>query len=348
MGVMRGLTSGRACPPSRRSVSTISMRSAAGSRLTAWPRRARRPRCLRQIGPDAGRAAGRGTGGRSARPRRGRPRAGNGQGCRRGRGGPRNRSISVTIRSKLRLVAAPGPGLGQGQRARAVQPGQGGQQRGSVVGKACSPSRLVKRNASPTEPPASSASAARSSGSTSPPAWVSASARSVRRQGRQPQFAAARADGGQKPVRLVRDQEQRHAGGRFFQQFQQGVGGGGVHLVDAVDDGDAAAAIGGRQREEDFILRTSSTVMSCFRRAASCRHRARRSRNRRRLGQGQRCGGRPGDRRGYPACRAGAGRTCRRHLRRGQQEAGDFPGQRGLADAARTGDQPAVVQAAGR
>ena len=38
--------------------------------------------------------------------------------------------------------------------------------------------------------------------------------------------------------------------GRLLQELQQGVGGVGVQLVGGVDDGDAPAAVGGRELEE--------------------------------------------------------------------------------------------------
>ncbi len=48
------------------------------------------------------------------------------------------------------------------------------------------------------------------------------------------------------------DQQQCGARGRFFQQFQQGVGGAGVHFVRRIHNHDAAAAIGRRHRKKRF------------------------------------------------------------------------------------------------
>src|SRR5690606_31180911 len=47
----------------------------------------------------------------------------------------------------------------------------------------------------------------------------------------EPEFAAARADCGQEPRRLMRDEQQRGAGGGFLQLFEQRVGGGAVQFV---------------------------------------------------------------------------------------------------------------------
>jgi hypothetical protein len=61
-------------------------------------------------------------------------------------------------------------------------------------------------------------------------------------QGRQTQDTAARADGREDPLHGVCNEDQHRAGGRLLNQFQQGVGAGGVQLVQRIDDDESPAA----------------------------------------------------------------------------------------------------------
>ena len=140
------------------------------------------------------------------------------------------------------------------------------------------------------------------------------------------------------------DHKEGDPGGGFFEQFQEGVGGCGVHLIGRIDDCHAAATIGGRQGEEGFHLThfidtddggqgiaffvqaPAQQVKAAFGQLAhaSC-HRM--------VSGDVECGG---GRRGEHAVIVG----------RSEKEAGNAPGQGGLADAFGASDEPGVVQAA--
>ncbi len=132
--------------------------------------------------------------------------------------------------------------------------------------------------------------------------------------------------------------------GRFLEQFQQGIGGGDVHLIHRVDDGHALPAIGGGQGEIAFHLAhfihrdVGAQAVGLFVIGAAQEEQAGFGQGAQAVGDGVVVGDveRGGRRRGEHAAVVG----------RGQQEAGQTPGEGGLAHAARAGDQPGVVQAA--
>ena len=75
-----------------------------------------------------------------------------------------------------------------------------------------------------------------------------------RRQRRQRKPPAPRADRRQEPPRAVRHQEQEHATRRLLEDFEERIGGVAVHLVGAVDDDDAPAALGRGQPQKSADL----------------------------------------------------------------------------------------------
>ena len=124
--------------------------------------------------------------------------------------------------------------------------------------------------------------------------------------------------------------------GRLLEDLEERVGGGGVELVGGVDDGDAAAAVGGAEVEEageraDLVDGDGGAqALGLVVPGAAAEEELRR-------GEG-----------GEPA----EDRVARRHVEgrgglAGDQVAGDAPGEGGLAGAGRAGDRPGVVQPAG-
>ncbi len=70
------------------------------------------------------------------------------------------------------------------------------------------------------------------------------------RQRREWKAAAARADRRQQPPRAVRHQQQQRAPRRLFEDLQQRIRRVAVHLVGAVDNHDAPAALGRGQPQK--------------------------------------------------------------------------------------------------
>jgi hypothetical protein len=66
----------------------------------------------------------------------------------------------------------------------------------------------------------------------------------IHRKRAQSQSAAARADGGQQPARLVGNKQEQAALRRLFQRLEQGIGAVGVQFVAGIDYADAEPAIG--------------------------------------------------------------------------------------------------------
>ena len=75
-----------------------------------------------------------------------------------------------------------------------------------------------------------------------------------RRQRRQRKPAATRTDRRQEATRAVRHQQEERAARRLFEDFEERVGGVAVHLVGAVDDDDAPAALGWGQPQKGTDL----------------------------------------------------------------------------------------------
>ena len=238
-----------------------------------------------------------------------------------------------------------GEAFGQFQRAGAVEPGQGAEQRDESG---------IERQTVEREQPQRGADRARGQRGEMGgggrvvgergPGLVQRGLQRVGGQRGQPQGAAARADRRQEARGLVRDQQERGAGGRFLEHLQQRIGGAGVHLVGGIDDHNPPPAIGCREAEEapeaadivdhDLVAQALGVFVDAAGDAGQPR-----------LG--------PGDHAardrvlGVDIERFGRGRRAEQAVillrGGGQQEPRDTPGQCRLADAARAGQQPAVV-----
>ena len=231
---------------------------------------------------------------------------------------------------------APGAGLGERDGAAAVERRRGGEER-----------RRSRRRARRRRPPPAAAPRRPSRRPARPGrggprrrgagGGERARRRSSAPSGRQAQHAAARADGRQQPRRLVADEQERRARRRLLEDLQERVGGGVVQLVGGVDDRDPPAAVGGGELEEALERPHLVDGDRGLQPLAPCRPRAG-GRGRAAGGRARRPGGRPAS--AGAMCQAAAGAAR-------QQVAGDAPGERRLADAARAGDQPAVMRPPG-
>ena len=132
------------------------------------------------------------------------------------------------------------------------------------------------------------------------------------------------------------DEEEDGVGRRLLEDLQERVGGGGGELVGGVDDRDAPAAVGGGELEEGFERADlvdgdgGAQALALVVPGAPAEEELRRAEGRE-LAE-DRVIGVHGEGRGSAA---------------GDEVAGDAPGQRRLADAARAGHEPGMVQAAG-
>ena len=244
---MCGLTLRRRALPAVSSIfRTISRRSAAGSRLTARPRRARAPRLWCKLGPEPRGGGDRGRAARSARPRPGRPRAAGVPGAPARASRARKRSIRATAAGRTgfgRRRAARRPRPAPARAGRSSRRQRGEQRRRSRrkrrARRGWRADRLADRAAGkrgqrravprsrPRRPPRRSARPGRRAAS------------GARRNSRQRERIV-----GRRPRRLVADEQEGDAGGRFLEHLQKRVGGGGVQLVGGVDD----RRRGGRRR----------------------------------------------------------------------------------------------------
>jgi hypothetical protein len=155
----------------------------------------------------------------------------------------------------------------------------------------------------------------------------------------QVQAPAARADRGQELARLRRDQHKQRAPRRLLQRFQQRVGGVDVELVGAVDDHDAPRILAAGQAQkrsepahlvdEDAGCEALGALVVGPAQNEQARMRQRAHLTRRR------------------GLRADLEAETRRIARLGlrQHMPRQAVGQRGLADALASGDQPGVVHA---
>ncbi len=154
-------------------------------------------------------------------------------------------------------------------------------------------------------------------------------------RGGEDQAAAARADRRQQRSRPVRDQQQHAARRRLLQRLQDGVGGVGVEVVGRVDDGHpiggAARRLGKERRQRPRLVHRDRLARLGVRVVAL---------------QHQQVGmGAAGD---LPEHRIARVRTQQAKPGlgpRAQQSAGGAVGERRLADALGSHEQPGVVQA---
>ncbi len=234
---------------------------------------------LGEVGPERGRRRDRGQGGRAARPRRGAASGGVAPVVPARARRARNRSIRAQDQVEARLGPAARARLGQREGAGAVEAGQGGEAGRSARRRA--PGRRDWRGGSPRPPSRRRVRPARRASSISPPALRSARARSsgasgARRSSRQRErMVGSRREGWWRPAA-----GSRPAGGSSS-SFSSALAALRVHLVDAVDDRRAAAAVGGGEWKKLLHLPHLVDRDDCAKLRCACRSAVRRSRNRR-------------------------------------------------------------------
>ena len=157
---------------------------------------------------------------------------------------------------------------------------------------------------------------------------------------------AARTDGGQKPAGRMADQQQHGARRRLFQHLQQSVLGVAVHILRAIDDDDAPAALRRREPQEgdrvadivddDLAAQLSGLGIDRPRQDPEIRMAA--------------AGDAPEDRMLRIQVQAGGRGRCEQRVGltgfAGQQKTGEAIGQRRLADTLGTGQEPGMGQPA--